>query len=263
MTTMAEDPVLLSRDGAIATITLNRPHRKNAQTADGWDRLYDHLRTITTDDSIRAVILTGAGGAFCAGADISGVPGGHPLTRVRNISRTAEALYSLPKPIVAKVEGAAVGAGWNLALCCDFVVSSTDAKFSQIFAKRGLSIDFGGSFLLPRLAGLQQAKRLAYLAEFVRPEEARELGLVTWVRPPDELHEFVDDLAGRLAAMPPIALAQAKDLLQAGVLQSMREALDSEARAQAVNYATVDAPAAFKAFADKTDVEFTGEWGIT
>lgn len=260
--TTTEDPVLLSREGAIATITLNRPHRKNAQTAEGWDRLYDHLRTIATDDSVRAVVLTGAGGAFCAGADISGVPGGHPLTRVRNISRTAEALYTLPKPVIAKVEGAAVGAGWNLALCCDFVVAAADAKFSEIFAKRGLTIDFGGSFLLPRLAGLQQAKRLAYLADFVTPDEARELGLVTWVRQPDELHDFVADLAARLADMPPIALAQTKDLLQGGVLQSMREALDAEARAQAVNYATVDAPAAFKAFADKTDVEFTGEWGI-
>lgn len=260
--TSSEAPVLLSRDGEVATITMNRPERKNAQTAEGWDHLYDHLRAVATDDSVRVVILTGAGGTFCAGADISGVPGGHPLTRVRNISRTAEALYNLAKPVVAKVEGAAVGAGWNMALCCDFVVASSEARFSEIFAKRGLTIDFGGAFLLPRLAGLQQAKRLAYLAEFVTPVEARELGLVTWVKPPDELHGFVDDLAHRLAAMPPISIAQSKDLLQAGVLQSMREVLDSEARAQAVNYATADAPAAFKAFAEKTEAEFTGEWSI-
>lgn len=260
--TTSDDPVLLAREGAVATITLNRPHRKNAMAAEHWDHLYEHVRTVATDDSIRVVVLTGAGGTFCAGADISGVPGGHPLTRVRNISRTAEALYGLAKPVIAKVEGAAVGAGFNMALCCDFVVASSDAKFSEIFAKRGLSIDFGGSFLLPRSAGLQQAKRLAYLAEFVTPEEARELGLVTWVKQPDELDDFVDELAGRLATMPPIALAQSKDLLQSGVLQSFREALDNEARAQAVNYATVDAPAAFKAFADRTEAEFTGEWGI-
>ena len=258
----AEAPVLLDREGPVATITLNRPHRKNAMNADSWSVLYDHLRTIALDDSVRAVILTGAGGAFCAGADISGVPGGHPLTRVRNISRTADALYNLAKPVIAKVEGAAVGAGWNMALCCDFVVASSDAKFSEIFAKRGLTIDFGGSFLLPRLAGLQQAKRLAYLADFVTPEEASELGLLTWVKEPTELHDFVDDLAARLAKMPPISIAQSKDLLQAGILQSFREVLDNEARAQAINYATVDAPAAFKAFADKTDVDFTGEWGI-
>ncbi len=257
-----ESPVLLSRDGAVATITLNRPHRKNAQSADGWSVLYDHLRTIATDDSVRAVIVTGAGGDFCAGADISGVPGGHPLTRVRNISRTAEALYSLAKPVIAQVEGVAVGAGWNLALCCDFVVASTTARFAEIFAKRGLSIDFGGAFLLPRLAGLQQAKRLAYLADFVSPEEAKDLGLVTWVREPDQLRDFVADLAARLATMPPIAIAQSKELLQAGVLQSFREVLDSEGRAQAVNYATDDAPAAFRAFADKSEVEFSGEWSI-
>lgn len=258
----SDDPVLLETDGPVATITLNRPERKNAQNADGWSMLYDHVRTIATDDAIRAVVLTGAGGAFCAGADISGVPGGHPLTRVRNISRTAEALYHLAKPVIAKVEGAAVGAGWNMALCCDFVVASTDAKFAEIFTKRGLSIDFGGSWLLPRLAGLQQAKRLAYLADFVSPEEARELGLVTWVKEPAELHDFVADLAERLAAMPPVAVAQSKDLLQAGVLQGFREALDNEARAQAVNYATDDAPAAFAAFKDKTEPEFTGRWSI-
>lgn len=260
--TDTEAPILLDVDGQIATITLNRPHRKNAQTAEGWALLFDHLRTISHDDSIRAVVLTGAGGAFCAGADVSGVPGGHPLTRVRNISRTPEALYSLNKPVIAKVEGPAVGAGWNMALCCDFVVASSTAKFSQIFAKRGLNIDFGGAWLLPRLAGLQQAKRLAYLADFVTPEEAKELGLVTWVKEPDEIDGFVADLAGRLAAMPPIAIAQTKDLLQSGVVQSFRDVLDNEARAQAINYATDDAPAAFKAFAEKTEVEFTGKWSI-
>lgn len=260
---MSDQDILLDIDGPIATITLNRPHRKNAQTAEGWALLFDHLRTISYDDSVRAVVLTGAGGAFCAGADVSGVPGGHPLTRVRNISRTPEALYSLNKPVIAKVEGAAVGAGWNMALCCDFVVASSTAKFSQIFAKRGLNIDFGGAWLLPRLAGLQQAKRLAYLTDFVSPEEAKELGLVTWVKEPEEIDGFVADLASRLAAMPPIAIAQTKDLLHNGVVQSFRDVLDNEARAQAINYATEDAPAAFKAFADKTEVEFTGKWAIT
>ncbi len=258
----SDDPVLLKQEGAIATITLNRPKRKNAQNAEGWNLLYEHLRAIATDDSVRAVVLMGAGGSFCAGADISGVPGGHPLTRVRSHGRTAEALYSLAKPVIAKVEGAAVGAGWNMALCCDFVVASSDAKFSEIFAKRGLTVDFGGTFLLPRLAGLQQAKRLAYLAEFISADEARELGLVTWVKAPEELDDFVADLAARLATMPPIAIAQSKDLMQAGVVQTLREALDNEARAQAVNYATDDAPAAFKAFADKSEVEFTGRWSI-
>ena len=260
---MTEQDILLDIDGPIATITLNRPHRKNAQTAEGWALLYDHLREISYNDDVRAVVLTGAGGAFCAGADIGGGPaGGHPLTRVRNISRTPEALYSLNKPTIAKVEGAAVGAGFNMALCCDFVVASSTAKFSEIFAKRGLSIDFGGAWLLPRLAGLQQAKRLAFLAEFITPQEAQELGLVTWVKEPDEIDAFVDDLAGRLAKMPPVAIAQNKDLLHNGVVQSFRDVLDNEARAQAINYATDDAPAAFKAFADKTEAEFTGKWSI-
>lgn len=262
MTISSDDPILLDRTDHIATITLNRPHRKNAQTTEGWAMLFDHLRTIAHDDDVRCVVIQGAGGDFCAGADVSGIPGGHPLTRVRNISRTAEALHSLAKPVIAKVEGVAVGAGWNMSLCCDFVVASSTARFSEIFAKRGLSIDFGGAWLLPRLAGLQQAKRLAFLADFVSPGEARELGLVTWVKEPDEIDDFVESLAGRLAAMPPIALAQTKELLHNGVVQSFRDVLDNEARAQAINYATDDAPAAFRAFADKTDAEFTGRWSI-
>ncbi len=258
-----ETPVLLEIVDGVASLTLNRPERKNAMNAEGWALLFDHLRQIARDDEVRCVVLTGAEGDFCAGADISGVPTGHPLTRVRNISRTAEALYSLAKPVVAKVRGNAVGAGWNMALCCDLVVAAEDARFSQIFTKRGLSLDFGGAWLLPRLAGLQTAKRLAFLADFVTPEQARELGLVTWVKPADELDDFVAELAGRLAAMPPIALAQTKELLHAGVVSSFRDSLDNEARAQAINYATADAPSAFRAFREKTEVEFTGKWSIS
>ncbi|MGH1561411.1 enoyl-CoA hydratase/isomerase family protein [Mumia sp. DW29H23] len=257
-----DPPVLSDVTDGVMTITLNRPRRKNAMGPAGWAALYDAVRAAAYDDAVRAVVVTGAERTFCAGADISGAPVGHPVTRVRNISRTAEALYSLAKPTVAKVEGHAVGAGWNLALCCDLVVTADDAKFSQIFAKRALSLDFGGSWLLPRLAGLQQAKRLAFLSELVSAQEAKELGLATWVVAPDEIDAFVDDLAERLAQMPPIAVAQNKELLNAGMVLPMREALDSEARAQAVNYATDDAPAARRAFQEKTEATFTGEWSI-
>ncbi|WP_010311612.1 enoyl-CoA hydratase/isomerase family protein [Saccharopolyspora spinosa] len=150
-----------------------------------------------------------------------------PLHRMHGINDIALALYELPKPVVTKVRGVAVGAGWNLALGYDFVVSTPDTRFSQIFAKRGLSLDFGGSWLLPRIVGMQQAKRLALLGEIIGVEEARELGLVTWVKEDGELDEFVADLAGRLAQGPSIAVAQSKAMLHAGSYQSFREALEN------------------------------------
>lgn len=256
-----DQPTVLSeRVGTVLTVTLNRPRVKNAMTTESFELLGDVLRAAVTDDAVRVVVLTGAGGDFCSGADMNGVPVGHPLTRIRRVSRTAELLYTLPKPVIAKVEGVAVGAGWNLALCCDLVVASSDARFSAIFARRALSVDFGGSWLLPRLAGLQQAKRLAFLAEFVGAEEAQQLGLVTWVVPSDELDAFVDDLAKRVAAMPPLAVAQTKELMNSAAAGTLGQALLDETRAQVVNYASEDALAARRAFQDKTEPVYTGGW---
>ncbi|WP_329521901.1 enoyl-CoA hydratase/isomerase family protein [Spirillospora sp. NBC_01491] len=260
----AQSPVIVTRDGATATLTLNRPSRKNAIDDEGWHLLRAALEDLATDDAVRAVIVTGAGGDFCAGADL-GRPSGdeHPAARMRRVGNIAIALSELPKPVIAKVEGVAAGAGWNLALACDLVVASTSARFSQIFARRGLSIDFGGSWFLPRLVGMQQAKRLAMLAEMISAEEARELGLVTWVRPEDEVADFVAELAHRLAALPPVALAQSKALLHQGATQTLREAIDNESRAQAVNLATEDAPAAFRAFREKAEPPaYTGRWAL-
>ncbi len=263
MTAVDEQVVLLSREGGVATVTLNRPQRKNAIDGATWAGLQQALRTAADDDETRAVVITGAGGAFCAGADLSGDRGGeHPLRRMHAVNDVALTLYEMAKPTVAKVDGVAVGAGWNLALGCDLVVASTEARFSQIFAKRGLSLDFGGSWLLPRIVGLQQAKRLALLADFVGAEEARELGLVTWVTAPDELDGFVADVAQRLAAGAPVALAQSKALLNQGIDQTFREALENEARAQTINFATEDAPAAFAAFLERTEPTFTGGWAV-
>jgi 2-(1,2-epoxy-1,2-dihydrophenyl)acetyl-CoA isomerase len=258
-------PVLISRNGAIATVTFNRAARKNALDGQAWRLLDAAIRDLAADDDVRAVILTGAGGNFCAGADLSGRSADeHPLSRMRLVGNIALALTNLPKPVIAKVDGVAVGAGWNLALACDFVVASPAARFCQIFARRGLSIDLGGSWLLPRIAGLQQAKRLAMLAEMISAEEALSLGLVTWVKPATEIDGFAAELAGQLALMPPVALAQTKSLLNQGVTGTLLDAVASEGRAQTVNYATEDAPAAFRAFLEKAEPPaFTGRWAVT
>jgi 2-(1,2-epoxy-1,2-dihydrophenyl)acetyl-CoA isomerase len=258
-------PVLLTDDTpeGVRTLTLNRPHRKNALDPALWSALHDALVAAGEDRSVRALVLTGAQGAFCSGADLSGPrPDVHPLHRMRTLTDVALLLHELPVPTVAKVTGVAVGAGWNLALGCDLVVASPAARFSQIFARRGLSLDLGGSWLLPRLVGLQQAKQLALLAETIDAEEARALGLVTWVVTDEEIDGFVSDVAARLAAGPAIALAQSKSLLNEGTGRTLREALSAEARAQAVNFATADAPEAYAAFAEKREPAFTGAWAV-
>jgi enoyl-CoA hydratase/carnithine racemase len=260
---MADDVLLTSRDSGVLTLTLNRPHRKNAINGDLWAALREQLTVARDDADVRAIVLTGAGGDFCAGADLSGgVATGHPLDRMRQVNEVALLLHELPVPSRAKVDGVAVGAGWNLALGCDLVVSTPRARFSQIFAKRGLSLDFGGSWLLPKLVGMQQAKRLAMLAEMIDAGEAHRLGLVTWVVAAEEIDGFVADLGKRLASAAPVAIAQSKALLHEGADSTMRDALVGEARAQTINFATADAPAALVAFNEKREPTFTGEWAV-
>jgi 2-(1,2-epoxy-1,2-dihydrophenyl)acetyl-CoA isomerase len=261
---MTDDVLLTSRDSGVLTLTLNRPHRRNALNAELWDGLRQQLTAARDDDDVRAVVITGAGGAFCAGADLTdrGASGGHPLDRMRRVNEVALLLHELPVPSVAKVDGVAVGAGWNLALGCDLVVATPAARFSQIFAKRGLSLDFGGSWLLPKLVGMQQAKRLALLAEMIDAAEAHRLGLVTWVVDAAEIDGFVVDLGKRLASAAPVAIAQSKALLHEGADSTLRAALAGEARAQSVNFATADTAAAFAAFNEKREPEFTGEWAV-
>ncbi|MEU6372568.1 enoyl-CoA hydratase [Streptomyces sp. NPDC046909] len=252
--------VLLSSDtGGVRTLTLNRPHRKNALDPELWSALRDAL-TRAPHDGVRALVLTGAGGAFCSGADLKAADPRSPLDKLRALNEVALLLHELPIPTIAKVTGVAVGAGWNLALGCDLVVATPESRFSQIFTRRGLSPDCGGTWLLPKLAGLQQAKRLALLGDMIDAEEARSLHLVTWVVPGEEIDAYVADLAVRLAAGPPVALAQTKALLNEGADHTLREALAGEARAQAVNFATTDVPEAYAAFAERRAPRFTGRW---
>ncbi|KAF0965475.1 enoyl-CoA hydratase/isomerase family protein [Rhodococcus sp. T7] len=257
----AESDVLISRDDAVATITLNRPARRNAMTLDSWIALREALAELALDDATRVVVLTGAGSDFCTGADLDKRAPMHPLTRMRQINATALAVAEFPKPLIAKVRGYAVGAGWNLALLCDLLIASRDAQFSQIFAKRGLSVDFGGSWLLPRMVGLHRAKRLVMLAEMIDAEQADALGLVSEVAEPEELDATVARFAAGLAASPTVAVMQSARLIEDGTTSSLRDALENEARSQAVNFAT-DAPAALRAFVEKRPPAFSGEWQV-
>jgi len=261
---MSEESALLCSDrNGVRTLTLNRPHRKNAINRELWIALADALTAAGKDRGVRAVVITGAGGAFCSGADISAPDDSHPVHKLQRLTDVALTLHELSVPTIAKVNGVAVGAGWNLALGCDLVVATPASTFCQIFAKRGLSLDLGGSWLLPKIVGLQQAKRLALLAETIDSAEALALNLVTWMVSATEIDNFVTDIAERLAAGPAIALAQTKALLNEDADRTMRDALANEARAQGVNFGTDDAREAYAAFAEQREPSFTGRWAVS
>src|SRR5262245_467373 len=166
----------VTRDGGIVTITLDRADKKNAINGVMWDELLSTFREIGDSDTDRVVVLTGANGEFCSGADLTG--GGertrHQLASMRHVGDVALALHRLPQPVIAKVRGVAVGAGCNMALGCDLVVAGSTARFSEIFSKRGLSLDFGGSWILPRRVGLHVAKEIAFFADILSAAEAKE-----------------------------------------------------------------------------------------
>ena len=178
---------------------------------------------------------------------------------MRGVGRSAAALHDLPKPTIAKVNGVAVGAGLNLALGCDLVIASDAARFSEIFVQRGLGIDFGGSWLLPRLIGLHKAKELAFLAEVIDAGEAERIGIVNRVVPAAALDDAVDTVVARLLQMAPVALSQTKHLLDQAFTVTFAEAVEAEAAAQVVNLGSDDAREAVRAFMEKRAPQFTGE----
>jgi len=252
----------VTRAEAIATVTINRPQRKNAVTGDMWAQLAETFRSLSADADIRCVVITGAGGEFCSGADLSAREGSgrpvHQLAAMRSVNDAALALHRMPQPTIAKVRGVAVGAGCNMALGCDLVVASENARFSEIFAKRGLSVDFGGTWLLPRRVGLHRAKELALFGDIISAADASEMGLANRVLPDGELDAFVDGWARRLAAGPPIALALTKRMLNNAMNVTLEEALDDEGAAQTVNFGTKDTIEAMSAFTEKREPKFKG-----
>ncbi|MDP2293246.1 MAG: enoyl-CoA hydratase [Actinomycetota bacterium] len=249
----------VARENGVVTITLDRPAKKNAINGAMWDELLATFREVADSSDDRVVVITGGSGEFCSGADLTG--GGndrHQLAAMRHVGDVALALHRLPQPTIAKVRGVAVGAGCNLALGCDLVVAGDTARFSEIFAKRGLSIDFGGSWLLPRRVGLHKAKELAFFADIIDAVEAERIGLVNRVVADGDLDAFVDDWAQRLAAGPPIAVAMTKRLLDNSMQVTLEEALDDEGMSQTINFGTSDTPEAIMAFVEKRTPRFKG-----
>lgn len=250
--------------GAVRWVTIDRPDRKNAiPSPDGWPILTAAFEDFEESDA-RVLVVTGAGGEFCAGADLDperfgdgdSVADGH--RRMKVVARAATALHRTTKPTIAAVDGVAVGAGMNLALGCDVVIATERARFSEIFVRRGLSLDFGGTWLLPRIVGLQRAKELALSGRIVGAAEAVRLGIALEAVPADRLEARVAELAQSFLAGAPIGQMFAKQGLDASFETSFADALAWEGQSQAIAFRTEDLAEGIEAFADKRDPEWKG-----
>lgn len=248
--------------GSVRTLTMSNPGRKNAVPPSGWDELaaaFDDFEASLQ----RVIVLAGANGDFCAGADMNRSSTATPsaannAARMRRTNAAALALHRISKPTIAAVEGVAVGAGMNLAIGCDIVIATQGARFSEIFVKRGLTLDFGGTWLLPRLVGLARARELALTGRLFGANEASEMGLVTSVVPTEALDETVDKMAEELSAGAPLAQAIIKRALDRSSSMTFEQALSFEEQAQSVLLGSEDLVEGAAAFVAKREPEFKG-----
>ena len=255
----------VERDGHVTTVTIDRPESKNGCTGEMWVALGAVFRDLSQAGD-RAIVLTGAGGNFCTGADLSGTresgeaaqPSGHNLHGMRVLADVVLAIHDCPVPVVAKVEGLCVGAGFGLALAADLTWCADTARFSTIFAKRGLSLDFGTSWLLRQRVGVHKAKELAFTARMVSGAEAFELGFVNAAVPADQLDAAVREVVDVIAGGPPIALSMTKRELDNASASSLAHALEVEALAQSVNVHTEDMREALLAYVERRTPVFKG-----
>lgn len=265
MSTAASDHVTVEHAGAVAIVTINRPDRRNALTRPVKEALRDALAAVACDDTVRAVVLTGAGAHFCAGQDL----GEHATalnddpdhafdTVAQHYSPIVTSLATMPKPVIAAVEGTCVGAGLGFALACDLRIVSTGATFGTAFSSIGLTCDSGLAHTLSRAIGDARARELVLLAEPFTCEQAQSLGLVTRSVEPGQALDTAVALASKLAAGPTRAYAESKRLLAESHLHSLQDNLTAEALAQNRAGATADHRAAVTAFLAKEKPVFTG-----
>jgi 2-(1,2-epoxy-1,2-dihydrophenyl)acetyl-CoA isomerase len=257
--------VLESREGGVATLTLNRPERLNALNVELGTALLEALRRVAQEKETRAVILTGAGRAFCSGGDVGMLRDArtrHAGSELEALLRAATgivlALAGLEKPVVAAVNGPAAGGGMNLALACDFLIASDQASFGQNFAKIGLFPDFGGMVLLPRLVGAAHAAEMFYTGDMIGAAEAERIGVVNRVVPHERFAEEVRALGARLAAAPPLAARAVKKMLFGGDRAAFERALEAEARQQIECFLSEDCLEGLNAFFEKRAPRFRG-----
>jgi len=256
-------------DDQIGRVTLDRPEAKNALTIEMRDAIVDAVRSARHDANVRALLITGAGDAFCAGMDLSAstvAKASEPGYETRSTSEALRVgvqafireLWELDKPTVAVVNGAAVGPGAHLALACDFVLVHEQTRFLWSFAKWGLVVDAGGAYLLPRLVGLPRAKAMVMLGEGATGQEAVDLGLAYRCVPADELAGAAEKLALRLAGGPTRSLGLSKRLLNESFETDLAHSLELEGTYQSLAATSADLAEGMAAFKERRDPDFTG-----
>lgn len=253
----------------VATITLTRPETLNSLTFEVYEELRDTFAALDGDSAVRAILITGEGRAFCSGGDVHAIIGelfARDMAGLLAFTRVTGALIrnirACRRPIVAAVNGTAVGAGAVIALACDFRVASTSAKFGFIFPRVGLcGADMGAAYLLPRVLGLAKANELLFLGDVVGAEEAHRIGLVTKLVAPEECVPAARALAERLASGPAFAHAMTKQMLESEHTMSLGEAIEAEAQAQAICMQHPDFRAAYEAWTAKKPIVFQGAGG--
>jgi 2-(1,2-epoxy-1,2-dihydrophenyl)acetyl-CoA isomerase len=262
MTGITDEHVRVEREGHLLSVILDRPGTRNACTMNMWLAIRDAFREAAASDA-RCVLLTGVNGDFCSGADLapsamnSGWEG-NKLTAMRLLAESVMAVHDCPVPVVTKVDGVAVGAGFGLALAGDMLWCSDRSRMSAIFAKLGLSLDYGSSWFLVQRIGLHKAKQVALTAEMMNAERIEELGLANAVVPADQIDDAVAAVIERIVQGPPVALSMTKRMLDHASTASLVQALETEAIAQNVNLNTKDMAEAMLAYAEKRPPEFHG-----
>jgi enoyl-CoA hydratase/carnithine racemase len=259
--------LLYDVQNGIATLTMNRPERLNALGDTLRDDLYDAIVRASNDPDVRVIILTGAGRGFCSGGDVKAMNEAKEQRRVQPLlekvaplrDRAVLAMRDAPQPIIAAVNGPAAGAGMNIALACDMRIASTTARFGETFVKRGLHVDWGGTYFLPRLVGMAKACELIFTGRVIDAEEALALGIVSQVVPPEQLMPAVLTIARAIAEGPPVAIRLAKRALYRNQDVDLRAALEFETYAQNICAETEDAKEGIRAFVEKRAPQFHGQ----
>lgn len=261
------DHILAELSDGILTLTLNRPEARNALSAEMTGGLAKMLDFAESEPAVRAIMLTGAGGAFCAGGDVKGMknraadadPAGLIAKQQANQRATSARLYRHPKPVLAAIPGPVAGAGLALALACDMRIMSDEAVFTTAFARVGLTGDYGATWFLPNLVGTAKARELFLMPERATAEDALRLGLVNWLAPKAELMDKAREIAGKLANGPTVALGLIKANLNRAFDEELEPAMDREAENIAAARKTADHKEATGAFVEKRDPVFRGE----